>query len=241
MDMTYGANCLVVAVLCAGVLSSQACHGQVQANQGPESRPVPADSTRPQALLPSAATYGGFIAAARALETGATRADIIAALGVPAEAGETFLRYSLVDLPGFPGIPGPVGTQVFPGVRIELQAGHMARPIEWAWIDTTGSAPPPGPPLPATYQAFIARAGTLKPGTFRPDIIAALGPPAEDGGTFLRYSLSGLRGFPRVAAPGATQIIGEARIELHEGSMVGPIGWVRVDAAGPPHTGSPTR
>jgi hypothetical protein len=59
----------------------------------------------------------------------------------PTEEGEIFLLYSLIGRPGFPGLPGPVGVQVFPEARIELQAGRMVGPIGWGWTDTTGWAP----------------------------------------------------------------------------------------------------
>jgi hypothetical protein len=86
-------------------------------------------------------TYDVFIHRAGDLRAGATRAEVITTLGVPAEQGETFLLYSLIGLPGFPGLPGPVGVQVFPEARIELQAGRMIGSISWSWMDTTGSPP----------------------------------------------------------------------------------------------------
>ena len=76
------------------------------------------------------------------------RSDIIAALGMPTEEGPDFLRYSLIDLPGFPGLPGPPGSQVFAEMRITLEAGRMAGPVSWAWVDTTGPAPAPPRPVP---------------------------------------------------------------------------------------------
>lgn len=93
------------------------------------------------AVTPSPATYDDFLRRAWVLPPGATRAEIVASLGTPAEQGETFLLYSLVDLPGFPGLPGPIGVQVFPEVRIDLNDGRFVAPIVWSWMDTIGSPP----------------------------------------------------------------------------------------------------
>jgi hypothetical protein len=75
-----------------------------------------------------------------AIQPGEARAQIVAVLGAPAGEGKTFLDYSLIALPGFPGLPGPVGTQVFPGMRIEMHNGRMVGAIKWDWMNTTGQA-----------------------------------------------------------------------------------------------------
>ena len=141
--MTHRTRRFLVCAVGAGLLCGQARSGSVQSNPGRQSDPSPAAVV---SLLPTTAplpvTYDAFVERAGALQSGATRADVIAALGAPTEEGETFLLYSLIGLPGFPGLPGPVGVQVFPEARIELQAGRMVGPISWGWMDTTGSPPP---------------------------------------------------------------------------------------------------
>ncbi len=93
------------------------------------------------AVSAAALTYDAFISKAWTLKVGATRAEIVAALGRPAKETPDKLSYSLVELQGFPGIPGPVGTQVFPGADIPMKNGRMIDAVKWDWVDTTGPAP----------------------------------------------------------------------------------------------------
>ena len=92
---------------------------------------------------PGKLTYTTFLEHARALVPPATRAEILAVLGAPLTETDASLGYSLLDLPGFPGLPGPVGTQIFPAASISLNHGRMSGPIQWSWFDTTGPAPRP--------------------------------------------------------------------------------------------------
>lgn len=134
--------------LCTGLLYGPTFSGQGQAVAESEDKTL-RSGTSEMSVRPSPAGYEEFLTRARALHPGMTRAEIIGALGMPAEEGDNFMRYSLVNLAGFPGIPGPVGTQVFPSMRIDLQSGRMVGPIGWASVDSTGMAPQLAPqPLP---------------------------------------------------------------------------------------------
>jgi len=84
-----------------------------------------------------ALTYQEFTARAHALQVGATHDQIVAALGAPAEEDGTLMEYDLSGLKGFPGIPGPVGTQTFVEAHISLSNGRMTA-IDWASVDSTG-------------------------------------------------------------------------------------------------------
>lgn len=83
--------------------------------------------------------YEDFVARAEALHPGQTRAEIIAALGMPAKEGETFMAYSLT---GLKPMPPPPGTTVYYAAEITLKDGRMVGAVKWAWMDTTGTAPP---------------------------------------------------------------------------------------------------
>jgi hypothetical protein len=130
----------VLWAACTGVLCAQSHSGDTQVISGREPGNSPGSA---QSLAPPAAgsqmTYDNFVERAGALRIGTTRAEIIAALGAPSEEGDSFLQYSLTRLPGFPGLPAPVGVQVFSDARIEMQSGLMRGPIGWGWMDTTGS------------------------------------------------------------------------------------------------------
>jgi hypothetical protein len=117
-------------IMFVGVLLAIASHGAAQAPAGL----VPA-------VAPARLTYDKLLALARTIQPGATRAEIIATLGTPAEEDPGSMRYILTDLPGFPGMPPPVGVQVFPAFAIPMREQRMSAPIEWSWMDATGMAP----------------------------------------------------------------------------------------------------
>ncbi len=169
------------------------------------------------------ATYQDFLTKAWALKPGETRAEIVAALGPPAQENAISLSYSLTGLPGFPGMPGPIGTQVFPAATINLHDGRMAGAITWDWMDTIGNAP-------MSYETFVAHARALRPGMTKARIVAALGVPSELGATFLRYSLANLRGMP---PPAGTTFYYEAVVPMRDGRMSGAIKWAWMDTTGP--------
>jgi hypothetical protein len=127
-------------IMCIGVLCALASPGEAQAPAVPEADrfktypPVPAVAT-------ARMTYDSFLALARTLQPGAAREVIIAALGIPAEEDPGLMRYILTDLPGFPGMPPPVGVQVFPAFSIPMREQRMSAPIEWAWMDVIGMPP----------------------------------------------------------------------------------------------------
>jgi hypothetical protein len=127
-------------IMCIGLLCALASPGKAQAPAVPEAGrfkvypPVPAVATAPM-------SYGGFLALARTLQPGAPREEIITTLGRPAEEDAGSMRYILTDLPGFPGMPPPVGVQVFPAFSIPMREQRMSRPIEWAWMDAIGMPP----------------------------------------------------------------------------------------------------
>lgn len=146
--MGYAARRLALYALCTGLLCGPTCHGQGQAVAESGDKTL-RSGTDEMSVRPPPASYDEFLTRARALHPGMTRAEIVIALGMPAEEGDKFMRYSLVNLAGFPGFPGPVGTQVFPGMSINLQSGRMSGPVGWASIDSTGIAPPLAPhPVP---------------------------------------------------------------------------------------------
>ena len=82
-------------------------------------------------------SYAQFVARASALHAGATRAQIVAALGKPDEEQPAGLYYSLARFTK----TFPVGTQFYYGAEIDLKNGRMTGAVKWAWMDTTGPAP----------------------------------------------------------------------------------------------------
>jgi len=84
-----------------------------------------------------ALTYQEFTARAHALQIGATHDQIVAALGPATEEDGTLMEYDLSGLKGFPGIPGPVGTQTLVEAHISMNNGRMTA-IDWASVDSTG-------------------------------------------------------------------------------------------------------
>jgi hypothetical protein len=95
------------------------------------------------AAAQTAMTYQAFTARAQTLHPGATHDEIVAALGAPTEEDAGLMEYDLSGLKGFPGIPGPVGTQTFVEAHITMSNGRMTA-IDWASIDSTGTGKPPG-------------------------------------------------------------------------------------------------
>lgn len=94
------------------------------------------------AAAQTALTYRDFTARAHALQPGATHDQIVAALGPATEEDATLMEYDLAGLKGFPGIPGPAGTETFVEVHIMMNAGR-ATAIDFASIP--GAAPKPVP------------------------------------------------------------------------------------------------
>ena len=90
-----------------------------------------------------ALTYQDFTARARALQPGATHDQIVAALGPASEEDATLMEYDLSGLKGFPGIPGPAGTQTIVEAHIMMSNGRMTS-IDFASIDSTGPKWKPG-------------------------------------------------------------------------------------------------
>jgi hypothetical protein len=93
------------------------------------------------AAAQTAMTYQTFTARAQALHVGATHDEIVAALGAPTEEDAGLMEYVLSGLKGFPGIPGPVGTQTFVEAHITMSNGRMTA-LDWASIDSTGTGKP---------------------------------------------------------------------------------------------------
>ena len=89
---------------------------------------------------PTALSYQDFTARAHTLQVGASHDEIVAVLGAPTEEDAGLMEYDLSGLKGFPGIPGPVGTQTFVEAHITMSNGRMTA-IDWAWVDSTGPAP----------------------------------------------------------------------------------------------------
>jgi hypothetical protein len=87
-------------------------------------------------------SYAEFVARADALQAGATRAEIVAALGKPDAEKPAHLGYSLAGLVK----SLPVGTTSYYAAEFDLKDGRMVGAVKWAWMDTTGMAPAPAKP-----------------------------------------------------------------------------------------------
>ena len=124
----------------------------------------------------------------------------------------------------------------------EVTLGGFTRPMEGGnfrrWMQAGGGAlllagalltTQPASAAPATYSDFVAKAQALRAGQTRGEIVAVLGKPAEEGATYLGYSLMGMAGMP--PAPGST-VYTAAEIELKDGRMVGAVKWAWMDTTG---------
>ena len=83
-------------------------------------------------------TYDQAVTAFRAVKKGQTAAQVVAALGEPAERDRDTWRWDFTRLPKYPGIHP--GTQTFVGGEVKFDAHSRVESTHLAWIDATGPA-----------------------------------------------------------------------------------------------------
>jgi hypothetical protein len=84
-------------------------------------------------------TYDEFVERARTIKVGMESDWIIRAIGQPTRREGDVWVYGLMNLPGFPGVSGSAGVQVFTYITFTMDRGKVAN-VQWGWIDATGPA-----------------------------------------------------------------------------------------------------
>ena len=84
--------------------------------------------------------YSDFLARIEKVDTGIKKDAVETLLGEPSSRTDSTWTYDLTNRHGFPGMPPPSGTTVFPSIAIVFE-NDSVKDVSRAWMDVSGPAP----------------------------------------------------------------------------------------------------